>query len=246
MDISTASPEEVARFTAMAEAWWDPTGKFKTLHMFNPVRLDFLRQRLAAHFGRDPEAERPFEGLSLLDVGCGGGLIAEPMAEMGFAVTGIDAGEKNVGTAAAHAAKTGAKVDYHVARPEMLAEEGKSFDVVLTLEVVEHVADLELFIEMAAQLVKPGGALVGATINRTPKAWLLAIAGAEYLLRWLPRGTHDWNKFVKPSEFAAYLRRSGLELTELKGMSYNPLSDVWRLTSDVDVNYLLLARKNVG
>jgi 2-polyprenyl-6-hydroxyphenyl methylase/3-demethylubiquinone-9 3-methyltransferase len=246
VDISTASPEEVARFTAMADAWWDPDGKFKTLHMFNPVRLSFLRSRLAAHFGRDPEALRPFEGLSLLDVGCGGGLIAEPMAEMGFSVTGIDAGEKNVGTAAAHAAQSGVKIDYRTARPEMLAEAGESFDVVLTLEIVEHVADLDLFLAMAAKLVKPNGTLVGATINRTPKAWLLAIVGAEYVLRWLPRGTHDWHKFVKPSEFAAHLRHSGLELSELKGMSYNPISQSWSLTADVDVNYLLLARKNVG
>lgn len=237
----TASSDEVARFTAMAEAWWDPWGKFKPLHKFNPVRLGFMRRKLAEHFGRDPEAARPFEGLTLLDVGCGGGLLSEPLARMGFAVTGIDAGDKNIGVAKVHAEQSGLPVDYRIGGPEDV--EPASYDVVLTMEVIEHVPDPARFIALAAGVCKPGGAFMGATLNRTTKSYALAVMGAEYILRWLPAGTHDWRKFVKPSEFAAFLRAAGIEVRDLKGMAYVPFRDEWHETSDLDVNYMLFGVK---
>ncbi|MCW9040746.1 MAG: bifunctional 2-polyprenyl-6-hydroxyphenol methylase/3-demethylubiquinol 3-O-methyltransferase UbiG, partial [Rhodospirillales bacterium] len=242
-DTGTASPEEVARFAAMAEEWWDPNGKFRPLHRFNPVRLGFIRDHICAHYGRDPLSDGPLSGLSLLDIGCGGGLVAEPMANLGADVTGIDAAERNVGTAAAHAAESGAVLTYRRAQPEDLAAEGRQFDVVLNLEVVEHVPDMDVFLGLSASLVKPGGVMVLATLNRTLKALALAKIGAEYVLRWLPPGTHDWNKFVKPSELAAALRPHGVTVTDLKGMTFNPFRDDWSLSSDLDVNYLAFAVK---
>lgn len=237
----TASSDEVARFTAMAEAWWDPYGKFKPLHKFNPVRLTFMRRQLAAHFGRDPEAARPFEGLTLLDVGCGGGLLSEPLARMGFTVTGVDAGDKNVAVAKIHAAQSGVDVTYVHGGPEDLPD--ASFDVVIAMEVIEHVPDPAYFIATAARCLKPGGAFMGATLNRTTKSYALAVMGAEYILRWLPRGTHDWRKFVKPSEFATFLRSAGVELRDVKGMAYAAFKDEWHETDDIDVNYMLYAAK---
>ena len=237
----TASAEEVARFTAMAEEWWDPTGKFRPLHRFNPVRLGFIRREMAAHFGRDPGAVRPFEGLSLLDVGCGGGLLSEPLARMGFAVTGIDAGAKNIAVARIHAEKSAAGVDYRVGGPEDVERE--SFDVVMSMEVIEHVPDPARFIALAAGAVKPGGVFLGATLNRTAKSWLMAVVGAEYVLRWLPKGTHDWKKFVRPSEFAAFLRAAGIEANLFRGLEYRPLADEWRETMNLDVNYMLMGIK---
>ncbi len=238
----TASPEEVARFTAMAEAWWDPLGKFKPLHRFNPVRLDFMRRHFAAHFGRDESLLRPFEGLTLLDVGCGGGLLSEPLARMGFAVTGIDAGAKNVAVAALHAEQSGLAIDYRVSTPENL-DPSLSFDVVLCMEVVEHVTDIAVFLDHATQRLKPGGLFVGATLNRTAKCWALAVVGAEYILRWLPKGTHDWHKFVRPSEFAAMLRGCDVDVRRMAGMAYSPLTDSWRETENLDVNYMVLGVK---
>jgi len=240
---TTASPEELAKFEAMADSWWDPQGKFKPLHKFNPQRIAYIRDSAAAHFGRDPLAERPFEGLTLLDIGCGGGLLSEPMRRLGFTVTGIDAAEKNVGTARVHAERMGLDIDYRCALAEDLAADGLSFDVVMTMEIVEHVADLGLFLETSAALVKPGGLLFGATLNRTLKSLAMAKIGAEYVLRWLPRGTHDWRKFVKPSEFANGLRAGGVEVTDLKGMTFNPIADEWAVTDDLDVNYLLCGVK---
>ncbi len=234
---TTSSPEEVARFTAMAEAWWDPTGKFKPLHKFNPVRLAFMRRVLTAHFGRDPETVAPFTGLTLLDIGCGGGLLSEPLARMGFAVTGIDAGARNVAVARAHAAGSELAIDYRVATPEQL--DGSRYDVVLAMEVVEHVPDPRHFLGVACACVAPGGAFLGATLNRTTKAYALAVMGAEYILRWLPKGTHDWHKFLKPAEFAAALRAAGIEVRELRGMAYAPLRDEWHETAELDVNYML-------
>ena len=240
--LGTASPDEIARFTAMAEAWWDPTGKFKPLHRFNPVRLAFMRRHFAAHFGRDESLMRPFEGLSLLDVGCGGGLLSEPLARMGFAVTGIDAGDKNVAVARLHAEQSGVAVDYRVSTPEQL-DPAQSFDVVLSMEVVEHVPYVAAFLGHATARLKPGGVFMGATLNRTAKAWALAVVGAEYVLGWLPKGTHDWQKFVRPSEFAAMLRDRGITVRRMAGMAYNPLADSWRETDNLDINYMLFGVK---
>lgn len=237
----TASSEEVARFTAMAEAWWDPWGKFKPLHKFNPVRLDFMRRKLAVHFDRDASLARPFEGLTLLDVGCGGGLLSEPLARMGFAVTGVDAGDKNIGVAKIHAEQSGLTIDYRIGGPEDVVPE--SYDVVLSMEVIEHVPEPARFIALTVGALKPGGAFMGATLNRTTKSYALAVMGAEYILRWLPAGTHDWRKFVKPSEFANYLRDGRVEVRDLKGMAYVPFRDEWHETADLDVNYMLFGVK---
>lgn len=238
----TASAEEVARFTAMAEEWWDPAGKFRPLHRFNPVRLGFIRREMAAHFGRDAQAARPFEGLTLLDVGCGGGLLSEPLARMGFTVTGIDAGEKNIAVARIHAEKSGVAVDYRVGGPETLGAE--SFDVVMSMEVIEHVPDPARFIALASDALKPGGVFLGATLNRTAKSYLMAVLGAEMVLRWLPKGTHDWKKFVRPSEFAAFLRQAGIETQQFRGMEFKPLSGEWVETMNLDVNYMLMGVKS--
>lgn len=236
--------EEVAKFSAMAEAWWDPEGKFRPLHRFNPVRLAFIRDRLCVHFGRDPLAEQPLQGLKVLDVGCGGGLLCEPLARLGAEVTGLDAAEKNIKVAGLHAAESGLKIDYRHGSVEALAEGKARFDAVLNMEVVEHVADVDSFLAASATLVRPGGLMILATLNRTPKAFLLAIVGAEYLLRWLPRGTHDWRRFLRPSELARALRPAGMEVTEMTGVAYNPLTDSWRLAPrDLDVNYMLVAER---
>ena len=240
---ASIDPDELAKFAAMAEEWWDPVGPYRPLHQLNPVRLGFIRDRIAVHFGRDPLAERPLEGLRLLDVGCGGGLLCEPLTRLGARLTGIDALEQSIKVAALHAAESGLDIDYRHTTAEGLARDGESFDAVLNMEVVEHVADLSAFLEASAALVKPGGAMVLATLNRTPKAFLLAVLGAEYLLRWLPRGTHDWRKFRRPSELAAILRRCDLEVEETTGVHYNPLTAAWRLGPDLDVNYMMLALK---
>jgi 2-polyprenyl-6-hydroxyphenyl methylase / 3-demethylubiquinone-9 3-methyltransferase len=240
---STVDPQEIEHFAARAQSWWDPEGSFRPLHRLNPTRLAFIRDRLAAHFGREAAALSPFTGLSLLDIGCGGGLIAEPMARLGFAVVGVDADEAAVAVARAHAAEAGLAIDYRVAAAESLADRGERFDVVLALEVVEHVADPALFFAALGRLLRPGGVFIGATINRTLRAFALAVLGAEYVLRWLPRGTHDWRKFVRPAEFVLGLRRSGFEVVELTGVGYDILSGNWRLSPDLDVNYMLMAAK---
>ncbi|MCB2107829.1 MAG: bifunctional 2-polyprenyl-6-hydroxyphenol methylase/3-demethylubiquinol 3-O-methyltransferase UbiG [Rhodobacteraceae bacterium] len=239
----TVAVDEIAKFAAMADEWWDPAGKFKPLHKFNPERIRFVRDRTAAHFGRKTDQREPFTGLSLLDIGCGGGLIAEPMARLGFGVTGIDAGEKNIGVASLHASKMNLTIDYRCEPPEALAQRGRTYDVVLALEVVEHVADLDQFLAAAATLVAPGGLLFAATINRTLKALAMAKIGAEYILRWLPPGTHDWRKFVRPSELAGSLRAGGLVVSDVAGMSYDIMRDDWTISRNVDVNYLMVATK---
>lgn len=241
---NSIDPAEVAKFSAIAAEWWDPRGQFRPLHRLNPLRLKFLRDQLAARFGRDPLGERPLEGLSLADVGCGGGLLCEPLARLGATVTGIDASEENVAVAAVHAEESGLEIAYRCTSAEALHAEGAHFDAVVSMEVVEHVAEVEGFLASCAGLVRPGGGLALATLNRTPKSFALAIVGAEYLLRWLPRGTHDWHKFLKPSEIAAVLRAEGLELAEVTGVVYNPLNDSWRLAPrDLEVNYMLFATK---
>src|SRR3546814_754420 len=238
---------EVAKFAAMAQAWWDPQGKFRPLHRFNPVRLAYIRDRLCARFDRDPNGERPLKGLRLLDVGCGGGLLAEPLARLGAEVTGLDAAEENIRVAALHAEESGLAIDYRHLSVEELAAGPARFDAVLNMEAVEHVADVGAFLRASADLVRPGGVMILATLNRTPKAFLMAIVVAEYLLRWLPRGTHDWRRFLRPSELAHALRGTGLQIEEVTGVAYNPPTDAWRLPPrDLDVNYMMLAVRPDG
>jgi 2-polyprenyl-6-hydroxyphenyl methylase/3-demethylubiquinone-9 3-methyltransferase len=213
------------------------------LHKFNPVRLGFIRETATRHFARDAKKLRPFEGLALLDIGCGGGLLSEPMSRLGFAVTGADASDENIRIAGAHAAQTGAGVDYRCTTAEALAEEGESFDIVLNMEVVEHVADLAAYLESCARLVRPGGLMLVATLNKTAKSFALAKIGAEYVLGWLPRGTHDWSRFVEPKRLTAMLGDAGLTVTSLQGVSFDPLRWDWRLSTDTDVNYIVVAEK---
>ncbi len=243
---TTIDPPEIASFGKVAARWWDTEGEFRPLHRLNPARLGFIRDNLAAHFGRDIKKPRPFAGLSLLDIGCGGGIVAEPLARLGFAVTGIDADRAAIAVARDHAEAAGLEIDYRVEASEDLARRRLKFDAVLALEVVEHVADIGLFLKTAAALVKPGGALIASTINRTLQAFLFAIIGAEYVLRWVPRGTHHWSKFVRPSELAAGLRENGLEIGGIEGMSYDARTASWRLGGGLAVNYLLFASKAGG
>jgi 2-polyprenyl-6-hydroxyphenyl methylase/3-demethylubiquinone-9 3-methyltransferase len=241
--MTSVDETEVAKFSAIAAEWWDPAGKFAPLHKFNPVRLAFIRAEAAAHFGRDAKSLRPFEGLTVLDIGCGGGLLSEPMARLGFAVTGADASERNIGTARAHAAQTGLAIDYRATTAEALVADGRSFDVILNMEVVEHVADVGAFLAACTQLLKPGGLTFVATLNKTLKSLALAKIGAEYVLNWLPRGTHDWNRFIPPDKLTASLQETGLTLLKRQGVSFDPLAWDWRLSSDVDVNYMLVAKR---
>lgn len=239
----TVDPDEIARFSAMAAEWWDPLGKFRPLHKFNPVRLGYVRERVCTHFSRDPKTVRPFEGLRLLDIGCGGGLLSEPMRRLGAAVMGADAGAKNIATASVHAREQGLDIDYRCTTAEALADAGEKFDVILNMEVIEHVADREAFLKACAAMLKPGGLMIVATLNRTVKALGLAVIGAEYVLGWLPRGTHDWSKFVTPDEMRQGLVDAGLDVGAMTGVAYNPLSDSWSLSRDMGVNYMALAMK---
>ena len=243
LEATTIDPEDVARFSAIADEWWDPDGKFKPLHRFNPIRLQYIRDRLCAQFGRDTQSLRPFDGLRFLDVGCGGGLISEPLSRMGADVTGIDASDRNVGTARVHAEKSGLDIDYRVTTVEELAAMGDTFDAVISMEVVEHVADVDLFLDGCATLMDANGAIVLATLNRTPKSFAFGIVGAEYIMRWLPRGTHDWKKFVRPSELARGLRRNRVSVDDISGLTFNPLSGEWKISNDVSVNYVLLGTR---
>ncbi len=244
---TTSSPSvderEVERFSQFAAEWWNPRGKFRPLHLFNPVRLAFVRSVAAEHFQRDARALQPFGGLSLLDIGCGGGLLSEPMARMGFQVTGVDASEKNVMTAATHAREQNVPVQYHAGTAESLAREGCRYDIVLNMEVIEHVASVPDFLEACASLIKPGGLMFVATLNRTLKSLMLAKFGAEYVLRWLPAGTHDWNRFLTPQELRAQLERTGMGIVRTQGIVFDPLQWDWRLSTDTDVNYVMVATK---
>ena len=240
---STIDQTEVDRFSAMAAEWWDPKGKFRPLHKFNPVRLTYLRDRIADNFGRDARAPQPLKGLRILDIGCGGGLLSEPMVRMGADVVGADASEKNIMIARTHAAGSGVTVDYRAVTAESLAEAGETFDVVHNMEVVEHVADVDFFMSTCASMVRPGGLMFVATINRTMKAAALAIFAAENILRWLPRGTHQYEKLVRPEELEKPIIASGMTVTDRTGVFFNPLSNQWNLSKDMDVNYMLAASR---
>jgi 2-polyprenyl-6-hydroxyphenyl methylase / 3-demethylubiquinone-9 3-methyltransferase len=243
MTATTINDAEVAKFTAMAEQWWDPKGKFKPLHKFNPVRLSYIREHLLAHFGRDATAMRPFEGLSILDVGCGGGLLCEPLARLGATVTGIDAAERNIAIASLHAQQSGLAIDYQATTSEALAAQGKTFDMVLNMEVVEHVDNVPLYMKSCADLVRRGGLMLTATLNRTLRARALAVFAAERVLGWLPVGTHDWNKFLTPEEIKALITRNGLVVTAQTGVVFHPLADQWRASPDMAINYMVMAAK---
>lgn len=239
----SVDPEEVARFSSLADKWWDPDGAFRALHKFNPVRLSYIRDHAAAHFRRVRGRADCLSGLSVLDVGCGGGILSEPMARLGAAVTGIDPSEENVATARVHAERSDLDIRYRACPVETLAEEGARFDIVLNMEVVEHVPDVPSFLASSAGLVKPDGLLFVATLNRTMKAFALAIVGAEYVLGWVPRGTHRWDKFLRPEEIAQPLERAGLRELDRAGVVYSPLRDEWHLSDDLDVNYMLVAAR---
>ena len=237
---SSVDPAQVEKFSRIAAEWWDPKGKFAPLHKFNPVRLGFIREQALQRFGRDPSDRRPFTGLRLLDIGCGGGLLAEPMARLGFSVTGVDASERNIGTAATHAAEQGLEIDYRVATAEALLSSGEPpFDVILNMEVVEHVLDPDEFLRTCARLLKPGGLMIVATLNRTLKAFALAKVGAEYVLRWLPAGTHHWSRFLKPEEIRTHLAGEPVTVDGPFGVVFDPLSGRWRQSHDADVNYMM-------
>lgn len=240
---TTIDQSEVDRFSAMAAEWWSPTGKFRPLHKFNPVRLKYIRDQVCAHFGRDPDTAKALEGLRVLDIGCGGGLLSEPVSRMGASVLGADASEMNIGIAKTHAEQTGATVDYRAVTAEELAAAGEKFDIILNMEVVEHVSDVDFFLSTCASMVRPGGLMFIATINRTMKAAALAIVGAEYVLRWLPRGTHQYEKLVRPEEIEGRLSASGMQIKERTGVFFSPLSNQWNLSRDMDVNYMMLAER---
>lgn len=241
----TVDPKEIERFTALAAEWWNPDGKFRMVHKFNPVRRDYIIAQIARHFGRETAGHASFAGLRILDVGCGAGLLCEPLAALGATVVGIDATARNIEIARWHAAENNLAPDYRHCLAGHVLETGARFDVVLNTEVVEHVADPQQLLRECSHLVASGGILIVATLNRTLRAFLLAIVGAEYLLRWLPKGTHDWRRFLKPAEIGAMVRQHGLSLKAVVGVSYSPLEGRWRLSGDASVNYMLLAKKAV-
>ena len=244
MSQTSINPAEVAKFEAMAAEWWDPQGKFKPLHMLNPCRLDYITRQIAAEFGRDLTAPMPFAGLRLLDIGCGGGLLAEPMARLGADVLGADAAARNIPVAQIHAQQSGLTIDYRHCTAEDLVAAGEQFDVVLNMEVVEHVADPQSFLTTCQQLLKLGGLMVCSTLNRNPKSYLMAIIGAEYVMRWLPKGTHEWSKFITPDELYDLLRKAGLDPVDRKGFVFNKLLWSWSISErDLSVNYVTASVK---
>ncbi|WP_299358317.1 bifunctional 2-polyprenyl-6-hydroxyphenol methylase/3-demethylubiquinol 3-O-methyltransferase UbiG [uncultured Paracoccus sp.] len=237
---SSIDPAEVQKFQEMAAEWWDPAGKFKPLHMLNPVRLDYVTGQIAAEFSRDLHGARPFDGIRLLDIGCGGGLMTEPMARLGATVTGADAADRNIAVARLHADQSGLDIDYRADAAETLLAENLSFDVVLALEIVEHVADPQEFATTCTRLLRPGGMLIMSTLNRTPQSFAAAIVAAEWVIRWLPRGTHDWRRFIRPDELAAMLDAAGTRVVDRAGMVFNPVRWDWSLSRrDLSVNYLM-------
>jgi 2-polyprenyl-6-hydroxyphenyl methylase/3-demethylubiquinone-9 3-methyltransferase len=241
---STVDPAEVAKFEAMAAEWWDPNGKFKPLHMLNPCRLDYITRQIAAEFDRDLTQDHPFTGLRILDIGCGGGLLSEPMARLGATVVGADAAPRNIPVAQIHAAQSGLDIDYRHTTAEDMAAAGERFDVVLNMEVVEHVANPLAYLTACQTLLKPGGLMICSTLNRNPKSFVMAIVGAEWVMRWLPKGTHDWAKFITPEELYALIRQAGLDPVDKKGMVFNPVSWNWSLSSrDLSCNYVTASVK---
>ena len=241
---TTVDPSEIAKFEAMAAEWWDLNGKFKPLHMLNPCRLDYITKQIAGEFDRDLTSPEPFKGLRILDIGCGGGLLAEPMARLGADVVGADAAERNIPVAQVHAQQSGLDIDYRHTTAEAMAEAGEKFDAVLNMEVVEHVASPIDYLTACHDLLKPGGLHICSTINRNPKSFMMAIVGAEHIMRWLPKGTHEWNKFITPDELFALLEKAGLEPVDRKGFVFNPLGWSWKLSDrDLSVNYVTASLK---
>lgn len=240
----SVEPAEVAKFEAMAAEWWDPYGKFKPLHMMNPCRLDYVTRQIASEFDRDLTGTNPFEGLRILDIGCGGGLLCEPMARLGAEVVGADAAERNIPVAQVHAEQSGLDIDYRHTTAEALADAGEQFDAVLNMEVVEHVADPLAYLTSCAALLKPGGIMTCSTINRNAKSYAMAIIGAEHIMRWLPKGTHEWKKFITPDELFDLMREAGLDPVDRKGFVFNPLSWSWSISDrDLSVNYVTASVK---
>jgi len=241
---TTIDPAEIAKFEAMAAEWWDPNGKFRPLHMLNPCRLDYITAQIAAEFDRDLATRSAFGGLRVLDIGCGGGLLSEPMARLGADVVGADAAAGNIPVARVHAEQQGLRIDYRHTSAEALAAEGEQFDVILNMEVVEHVADPPAYLAACAHLLKPGGLMVCSTLNRNPKSFLMAIVGAEHIMRWLPRGTHEWSKFITPDELFSLLGAAGLTPVDRKGFAFNPLAWSWSISDrDLAVNYVTTSVK---
>ena len=241
---STVDPAEVAKFEAMAAEWWDPNGKFKPLHMLNPCRLDYITAQIASEFDRDRSAPMPFAGLRILDIGCGGGLLSEPMARLGADVVGADPAARNIPVAQLHAEQSGLTIDYRLTTAEDLAAAGERFDVLLNMEVVEHVPDPQSFLTACQTLLKPGGLMICSTLNRNAKSFGMAIIGAEWVMRWLPKGTHDWRKFITPDELADFITKAGLDPVDRKGMVFNPVAWSWSLSSrDLSVNYVTASVK---
>ncbi|MEM8693678.1 MAG: bifunctional 2-polyprenyl-6-hydroxyphenol methylase/3-demethylubiquinol 3-O-methyltransferase UbiG [Pseudomonadota bacterium] len=247
MDQSTVDPREITKFEAISAEWWDPNGKFKPLHMLNPCRLDYITAQIAAEFDRDLTAPNPFSGLRLLDVGCGGGLLSEPMSRLGADVVGADAAEGNIPVAQVHAQQSGLSIDYRHITAEALAEQGELFDIVLNMEVIEHVADPQVFLNACKTLLKPGGLLICSTLNRTPRSFAAAIVGAEYIMRWLPKGTHEWSKFITPEELFGLLSAAGVDPVDRKGFVFNPFTWGWSLSDrDLAVNYVTTSINSAG
>jgi 2-polyprenyl-6-hydroxyphenyl methylase/3-demethylubiquinone-9 3-methyltransferase len=242
-EAKSLDPAEVEKFSKIAAEWWNPKGKFAVLHVFNPVRLAYIKEQVTARFARDPYQRRPFEGLRFLDIGCGGGLLTEPMARLGAEITGIDPSQKNISTASVHAAEQDLAIDYRAMTAEELAARAETFDVILNMEVIEHVANPQAFVQTCASLLKPHGLIFIATLNRTLKSFGLAIVGAEYILGWLPKGTHQWEKFITPEELESWLDANGLKRLDRTGVTYSPFTGEWRRARDMDVNYMLVAQK---